>query len=302
MTRAALYLRVSREDLAIENQRPELEALALRRGLEVVAVYESQVSGAAKHRPEHDRMLQDAHERKFDVLVVWALDRFGRSMFENIRDVMTLDRAGVAILSVKEPWLDAGGPTRQLLVAIFSWVAEQERARLIERTKAGIERARAAGKRIGRKPRVTPELAAQIAKKVAEDWTIRDIAAALKIPKATVYRTVRALPRAATSKDCTDGPSPSGHAEKRASAPSASDTNEANGPSPPDQARPGLLPRRGGSRASTTPEASPAAAPSASDKPTPGCLRNPSQGDTSQVPETTSPRARLPVHAVTGRL
>jgi DNA invertase Pin-like site-specific DNA recombinase len=193
VTRAALYLRVSREDLAIENQRPELEALARRRGLEVVRIYESQVSAAAKKRPEHEQMMKDAHAGAFDVLVVWALDRFGRSMFENIRDVMALDRAGVAILSVKEPWLDAGGPARQLLVAIFSWVAEQERTRLIERTKAGIERARAAGKQIGRKPRVTPELEIEIAKRMADDWTVREIAVALKIPKATVYRSVRAI-------------------------------------------------------------------------------------------------------------
>lgn len=187
-----MYLRVSREDLAIENQRPDLEALARRRDLEVVETYESHISGANPRRPEHERMMKDAHAGRFDVLLVWSLDRFGRSMFENLRDVMTLDRAGVAIVSVKEPWLDTGGPVRQLLVAIFSWVAEQERARLIERTKAGQARARAAGKQIGRKARVTPELAAEIAQRVADDWTVREIAVALKLPKATVYRTVRA--------------------------------------------------------------------------------------------------------------
>jgi DNA invertase Pin-like site-specific DNA recombinase len=192
MNRAALYLRVSRDDLSLENQRPELEALAKRRGLEVVRTYESTVSGAAEKRPEHARMLKDAHAGAFDVLLVWSLDRFGRSMFDNIRDVMVLSRAGVAILSVKEPWLDTAGPVRELLVAIFSWVAQQERDRLIERTKAGQARARAQGKKIGRPERVTPELAARIAKMAADDCTIREIAMAVHLPRATVHRAMRA--------------------------------------------------------------------------------------------------------------
>jgi putative DNA-invertase from lambdoid prophage Rac len=193
LNRAALYLRVSREDLTLENQRLELEAICQRRGLTIVGTYEEHISAAAKKRPEHQKMLQDAHDGVFDVLVIWALDRLGRSMFGNIEDVLRLDRAGCLIVSVKEPWLDTGGPVRQLLVAIFSWVAQQERDRMIERTKAGLDRARKAGKRIGRPARVTPELALQIERRTKEDWTVREIAMALKIPKATVYRTVKAL-------------------------------------------------------------------------------------------------------------
>lgn len=189
MIRAALYLRVSREDLAIDNQRPELEALCARQGFSVVKVYEEQESAAAARRPVREEMLSDAHKGRFDILVVWALDRLGRSMHGNIQDVLRLDRAGVRIVSAQEPWLDTRGPVRELLVAIFSWVAEQERSRMIERTKAGLERARAAGKKIGRPRRVTPELAAKIDAMVAEDWTMREIAAALKIPKATILRS-----------------------------------------------------------------------------------------------------------------
>jgi putative DNA-invertase from lambdoid prophage Rac len=72
---------------------------------------------------------------------LWALDRFHRSMLGSVQDVLELDRLGVPILSVREAWLDTSGPVRSLLIAIFGWVAEQERARLIERTKAGLERA-----------------------------------------------------------------------------------------------------------------------------------------------------------------
>lgn len=149
--RAAIYLRVSTDDQSTENQRPDVDRLITMRGLEVVATYEEHGS-AMKHRPAFARMITDAHRGAFDVLVVWALDRFGRSMSGNIRDVLELDRRGVLVVSVREPWLDTSGPVRDLLLAIFSWVAEQERNRLVERTKAGLERARRQGKVLGRRP------------------------------------------------------------------------------------------------------------------------------------------------------
>lgn len=95
-------------------------------------------------------MMHDAHQGQFDVLVVWALDRFGRSTVGNIQAVLDLDRCGVQVVSVREEWLDTSGPVRSLLIAIFGWVAEQERVRLSERTKAGIERARRQGVHVGR--------------------------------------------------------------------------------------------------------------------------------------------------------
>ncbi len=150
--RAAIYLRVSTDRQHAENQRPEVEQLARARGYEVVRTYEEQAS-AVKHRPEYARMMRDARKGTFDVLIVWALDRFGRSMTGNLGDLLELDRVGVQVVSVRESWLDTGGPVRPLLIAIFSWVAEQERARLVERTKAGLEAARRRGARIGRPPR-----------------------------------------------------------------------------------------------------------------------------------------------------
>ena len=150
-SRAALYLRVSKADgsQTVENQRPEVEQLVRARGFEVVHAYEEQAS-AAKHRPKYEAMLKDARRGRFQVLVVWALDRFGRSMVGNLQDVLELDRLGVQVVSVREAWLDTGSPVRTLLIAIFSWVAEQERARLIERTKAGVAAARRRGARLGR--------------------------------------------------------------------------------------------------------------------------------------------------------
>jgi DNA invertase Pin-like site-specific DNA recombinase len=116
-------------------------------------------------------MLKDARRGKFQVLVVWALDRFGRSMVGNLRDVLELDRLGVQVVSVRESWLDTGSPVRTLLIAIFSWVAEQERSRLIERTKAGVAAARRRGARLGR-PRA-PEFVPGVCRKLACKPSIR---------------------------------------------------------------------------------------------------------------------------------
>jgi DNA invertase Pin-like site-specific DNA recombinase len=151
--RAALYVRVSTEKQTARNQLAELRQLAHARGYEPV-VYE-EVESAAKLRPTFQRMLSDARAGRVRAILVWALDRFHRSMLGAIQDVLELDRIGVPVLSVREGWLDTSGPVRPLLVAIFGWVAEQERARLIERTKAGLERARRDGVRLGR-PRASP--------------------------------------------------------------------------------------------------------------------------------------------------
>jgi len=147
---AALYIRVSTDRQTAENQVAELRQLAAARNLEPV-IYE-EVESAAKARPVLDRMLADARAGKVRAILVWALDRLHRSMVGSIQTVLECDRLGVPVVSLREPWLDTAGPVRPLLIAIFGWVAEQERTRLIERTKAGLARARAQGKRLGRPP------------------------------------------------------------------------------------------------------------------------------------------------------
>jgi putative DNA-invertase from lambdoid prophage Rac len=148
MRRAAAYVRVSTDRQTAENQVAEVRQLAVARGFEPV-IYE-EVESVAKARPVLDRMLADVRAGRVQAVAVWALDRLHRSMTGAINTVLELDRLGVPVLSVREGWLDTSGPVRPLLVAIFGWVAEQERTRLIERTKAGLARARRQGKVLGR--------------------------------------------------------------------------------------------------------------------------------------------------------
>jgi len=185
--RATIYLRTSTDRQTVECQRPEVEQLARARGFEVVTTYEETMS-AAKHRPKYEQMLKDAKRGRFKALVIWSLDRFGRSMVGNLQDVLELDRLGVTVVSVRETWLDTGSPVRSLLVAIFSWVAEQERTRLVERTKAGMVAARRRGSRIGRPRRhIDLDLARELR---ASGRTLRQVAAELGVGPATLHRAL----------------------------------------------------------------------------------------------------------------
>ena len=192
--RAAVYLRVSTEEQTLDNQRADIKRVLRSRRLRQVASFEEQVS-AAKARPEFDAMMEAAHRGEFDVIVVWALDRFGRSMVGNLQAVLDLDRCGVEVISVSESWLDTGGPVRALLIAIFGWVAEQERIRLGERTKAGLERARRQGVVIGRPRRPIDVRRAQAL--LDKGFSIREVAKRLRVPPTTLHR---ALKRSRTSK------------------------------------------------------------------------------------------------------
>ena len=150
----AIYLRVSKEDGSQDeaNQAPDCLQLCEARGWPDPVMFSERASGASTDRPEWRGLVDLARRGICNVIVVWAFDRVGRSFWETMDDVRKLDAYGCRLISVRENWLDTGGPMGPVLVAFCAWAAEQERSRMIERTKAGIERARAKGKRIGRPP------------------------------------------------------------------------------------------------------------------------------------------------------
>jgi DNA invertase Pin-like site-specific DNA recombinase len=182
-----VYLRISTDRQTVANQLAELRQLALARGFEPV-MYE-EVESAAKARPVLDRLLADVRAGRVQAVAIWALDRLHRSMTGAINTVLELDRLGVQVLSVREGWLDTSGPVRPLLVAIFGWVAEQERTRLIERTKAGLERAKREGKRLGR-PRVSPLKLAAAVQRVQAGASLRDAANSTGVGYGTLRRAL----------------------------------------------------------------------------------------------------------------
>lgn len=187
MKKAAIYLRTSTDRQFTDNQRPAVLKLAEARGYEVVQVFEEQVS-AVKHRPAWAALREGAHRGDYKAVIIYALDRLGRSMIGNVQEVLALDRLGVEVVSVREPWLDMGGPVRTLLIAILSWVAEEERRQIASRSKPGVERARREGKRIGRPPALIDlELATSLK---SNGLSVREIAKQLNLPKSTVHKAL----------------------------------------------------------------------------------------------------------------
>lgn len=152
--RIAIYARVSKND---ESQDPQNQIAPLRDyskalGGEVTGEYVDLASGGSSDRESFLRMLTDADKRKFDLVLIWALDRLSREGISNTLGYLErLKRNGIALKSLQEAWLDTRDEgLGQLLLAIFSWVAQQERKRIVERTKAGLERAKRNGKALGR--------------------------------------------------------------------------------------------------------------------------------------------------------
>ena len=153
--RAAIYARVSTVDQEPENQPQELRRYVTARGWSAVEHVDHGVSGAAERRPALDRLLADARRRRFDVLVCWRLDRLGRNLKHLITLLEELQALGIAFVSLAEG-IDATTPAGKLQMHILGAIAEFERARIAERVKAGLQRARTQGKRLGRPRAVVP--------------------------------------------------------------------------------------------------------------------------------------------------
>ncbi len=155
MQRIAIYARVSKNDESQDpqNQLNPLRDYAKALGGEIVETYIDLSSGGSSDRENFLRMLSDAERRKFDLLIVWSLDRLSREGISNTLGYLErLKRNGVALKSLQESWLDTRDEgIGELLLAIFSWIAKQERRRIVERTKAGLERAKRQGKKLGRR-------------------------------------------------------------------------------------------------------------------------------------------------------
>src|ERR1022692_290650 len=188
MKRAALYMRVSTVDQHPENQLNELRRLAELRGVQIAEEYTDHgVSGTKARRPALDKMLKDAHRRRFDVVVVWACDRLARSTKHFLQVLDELNELGVQFLSQREA-IDTDGPLGRAIVVIVSAVAELERSLIVERVRAGMRRARLDGRRIGRVP-LDVDHAALVRDRLA-GMSLTRVASKYGLSRASVVRFV----------------------------------------------------------------------------------------------------------------
>jgi len=147
--RAAIYARVSTAEQTTANQLLELRRYVEVRGWPAQEFVDEGVSGARESRPALDELVKAAKRRKIDTLVVWRLDRLGRNLRHLILLLDELTALGVSFVSLGEG-IDTATPAGRLQLHILGAIAEFERSRCVERVRAGIARARAQGKRLGR--------------------------------------------------------------------------------------------------------------------------------------------------------
>ena len=152
-TRAAIYTRVSTDEQTTENQTPVLEQWCKAKGFDLTAVYSENASAwTAGHQSEFKRLLEFAHKRKFDVVLVWSLDRITREGSLRLLTILDqLHRAGVRVISYQEPWTDVPPEMADVLYALYGYMANFESRRRSERTKAGMARAKLTGTKSGKK-------------------------------------------------------------------------------------------------------------------------------------------------------
>jgi DNA invertase Pin-like site-specific DNA recombinase len=193
MMRTAIYARVSTtnhgQDASLQTR--DLEQFAQARGWCLVDSYiDVGISGTKEKRPELNRLMADAHKRRFDVVLVWKLDRFGRSLRHLVNALAEFESLGITFVSLSDN-LDLSTASGRLMFQIIGAMAEFERALIQERVRAGIRNARAKGRRIGR-PRVAVD-AARIAALRASGLSWPSIAREMGVSVGTVYQAAQRL-------------------------------------------------------------------------------------------------------------
>ncbi len=192
--RAAIYARCSTHD---KGQDPELQLVPLReycqrRGFTIAGEYvDNGISGTKERRPQLDRLIEAARKRQVDLVIVWKLDRFGRSLKQLVMALEELSSLGVGFISYQDN-LDLTTPQGRLMFHIIGSMAEFERELIRERVKAGLENARRKGKRLGRKPVAPIDIEKAIRLHTQDPLlSIRTIAEKTKLSKSFVGKILK---------------------------------------------------------------------------------------------------------------
>jgi DNA invertase Pin-like site-specific DNA recombinase len=189
--RTAIYLRVSTDKQETENQAIQLREFAAKQGWQIVREYCDYESGSKADRPQFQRMFEDASRRKFDLVLFWALDRLSREgVYQTLQHLNRLESYGVGFRSFTEPYFDSCGVFKDAVIAIMATLAKQERIKRAERTRAGLARVKAAGKRLGR-PKSIQATPSDVVRLRAAGCSYRQVASELGISLRSVQRLTR---------------------------------------------------------------------------------------------------------------
>jgi DNA invertase Pin-like site-specific DNA recombinase len=185
--KVAIYARVSTKDKGQtnENQLRELRAFAERLGYSVYKEYCDQESGGSAERPEFQQLFLDAHQRRFDVVLFWSLDRFSREgVTETLNHLQRLTAAGVQFKSFTEQYLDSTGMFREAIIGFLAAIARQERVRFSERIKAG----QARSSKLPGRPALADEVVAELRRLREEGLSFKKIQVTTSVPVATMHK------------------------------------------------------------------------------------------------------------------
>jgi DNA invertase Pin-like site-specific DNA recombinase len=197
--RAVTYSRVSTSGQEVSNQTNILREVAKMKGLTIVKEYTDHGISGAKGRDQRkgfDELLKGATRKEFDVILVWSVDRLGR----NLQDLISFLNEIHSVecdLYLHQNGIDTSTPTGRLMFGMLSLFADFERSIIVERTKAGMERAKREGKRIGRPTNLNDGLIESIKYMRSQGRGIRKIATELKVGVGTIYRVLE------TQKECS---------------------------------------------------------------------------------------------------
>ena len=192
--RAALYVRVSTDRQTIDNQVAKLTEVAKARGWQIVATFsDAGISGAKgrKDRPGLDTMLKEAQRHKFDVVMSWAIDRMGRSLIDLLDTIRHLEACRVD-LYLDQQQIDTTTPAGKLMFQVCGAFAEFERSMIRERVHAGLRRAVANGKVLGR-PLNDPRAVEKARKELAKGIGIGKVARSVGLGVGTVHKLAREM-------------------------------------------------------------------------------------------------------------
>jgi DNA invertase Pin-like site-specific DNA recombinase len=204
--KAAIYARVSTSNNGQDPtmQTRELREYCERRGWTLAGEYvDVGISGTKEKRPELDRMMADAHRRKFDVVAVWKFDRFARSVSHLLRALETFKALGIDFVSYSEQ-MDTSTPTGKMVFTVLGAVAELERSLIVERVKAGLRNAKAKGKRLGRPQIIVDSSRIAALRERGASWP--QIAKQLGVGVGTAYRAYQELSKTPESGSLSRNP------------------------------------------------------------------------------------------------
>lgn len=186
--KVGIYSRVSKESSDNTNQLIILRDYCHKMNYEIYDEYVDVVSGGSPNRPEFNRMMNDASKHKFSLLLFFALDRLTREgTRKTIQYLQLLDDYNVSYKSYSEQYIDSSGIFKDVIISLLSTLAFQEKIRISERVKAGLEKSRQQG-RVGGRPTLDESKISKISKLRSDGISIVDIAKELKISRGSVYQ------------------------------------------------------------------------------------------------------------------